>query len=49
MSNVRKDHNKLAQVLILDHFLQKYTVVRSPIHEFLQLGQFTLRIRRYDT
>jgi len=46
MTRVRKDHIGLAQVIIIDHFLQRYTVVRSPIHEFLQLAQFTLRNRR---
>ena len=42
MSSVRNDHIKLAQVIILDHFLQRYTIVRSPIHELLQLAQFIL-------
>jgi len=41
MSSVRNDHIKLAQVIILDRFLQIYTVVRSHIQEFLQLAQFT--------
>ena len=35
-------------VIILDHFLQRYTVVRSPIHEFLQLAQSTLRNQRVE-
>ena len=30
-------------VIILDHFLERYTVVRSPIHELRQLAQSTLR------
>jgi len=46
MSSVGKDLIKSSQVYILDHFLQRYTVVRSPIHEFLQLAQFTLRNER---
>jgi len=36
----------LAQVIILDHFLQRYSIVPSPIHEFLKLAQFTLRNQR---
>jgi hypothetical protein len=43
MWRIRKDHIKLAKVIILDHFLQRYSVVRSPIHELLQLAQNTLR------
>jgi len=43
MSNVPKDLIKLGQVINLDYFLKRYIVVRSPIHEFLQLTQFTLR------
>jgi len=43
MSSVKKDLIKLAQVINLDYFLQRYTVVRLPIHEFLQLAKFTLR------
>jgi len=46
MSSVTKDLIKLAQVINLDHYLQNYTVVRSPIQEFLQLAQFTLRNQR---
>jgi len=42
MSSVRKDHIKLAQVIILDI----YCIDRSPIHEILQLAQFKLRNRR---
>jgi len=38
-----EDHIKLAEVIILDHFLQRYTVVRSPIHEFRQLAQSILQ------
>jgi len=48
MWRIRKDHIKLAEVIILDHFLQGYTVVRSPIHEFLQLAQRTLRNQRVE-
>jgi len=43
MTSVPKNFIKLGQVINLDYFLQKYTVDRSPIHEFLQLAQFTLR------
>jgi len=46
MSSVEIDRIKLAQVINLDYFLQRYTVVRSPIHEFLQLAQIILRNRR---
>jgi len=48
MWKIRKDHINLAVVIILDHFLQRYTVVRSPIHEFLQLAQSTLRNQRVE-
>ena len=48
MWKIRKDHIKLAEVIILDYFLQRYTVVRSPIHEFLQLAQSTLRNQRVE-
>jgi len=34
MSSFGKDLLKLPQVTILDHFLQRYTVVRSLIHDF---------------
>jgi len=43
MPSVRKNLIKLTQVKICDHFLQTYTVVRAPIHEYLQLSQFILR------
>jgi len=43
MWRIRKDNIKLAEVIVLDQFLQRYTVVRLPIHEFLQLAQSTLR------
>jgi len=48
MRRIRKDHIKLAKVIILDHFLQRYTVVLSPIHEVLQLAQSTLRNQRIE-
>jgi len=48
MSRIRKDHIKLAEVIILDHFLQRNTVVRKPIHEILQLAQSTLRNQRVE-
>jgi len=37
------DHIKLTEVIIRDHFLQRETVVRSSIHELIQLAQFMLR------
>jgi len=43
MWRIRKDNIKLAEVIILDQFLQRYNIARSPIHEFLQLAQSTLR------
>ena len=48
MWEIRKDHIKLAEVIILDHLLQRYTVVRSPIHDYLQLAQSTLRNQRVE-
>jgi len=32
----------------LYHFLHSFTIVGSPLHEFLQLGQFTIRNRRLN-
>ena len=43
MWKIRKDHIKLPEIIILDHFLLRYNVVLSTIHEFLQLAQSTLR------
>jgi len=48
MWRIRKDHMKLAEVIILDHFLQRYSVVRLPIHELLQLAQSTLRNQKVE-
>jgi len=48
MWKIRIDHIKLAEVIILDHFLQRYIVVQSPIHECLQLAQSTLRNKRVE-
>jgi len=48
MWRIRKANIKLAEVIILDQFLQRYTVVRSPIHEFRQLAQSTLRNQRVE-
>jgi len=48
MQGIGEDHIKLADVIILDHFLQRYTLVRSPIHEFRQLAQSTLRNQKVE-
>ena len=48
MWRIIKDNIKLVDIIILDQFLQGYTVVRSPIHEFLQLAQSTLRNQRVE-
>jgi len=43
MWRIRKDLIKFAEVIILDYFQQRYTLVRSPIHEFLQWAKSSLR------
>jgi len=48
MWRIRKDHIKLAKVIILDYFLQRYSAVRSPIHKLLQLAQSTLQNQRVE-
>ena len=48
MWRIRKANIIFPEVIILDKFLKRYTVVRSPIHEFLQLAQSPLRNQRVE-